>query len=156
MSTAPLVHKVAAFVIRKTAGERAQLLVYVPDDNPTLSPRVPGGGVEEGEVPEDAVLRELFEEAGMTALPVVRRLGVQRYYKPYTQRFVERYDYLLFAPGDVPDRWQHKVVGKGGDAGDVLSLSWIDEGAFGSVDEEHRVALTPSYLPELFDLQHLG
>jgi 8-oxo-dGTP pyrophosphatase MutT (NUDIX family) len=70
---------------------------------------VPGGGVEEGEAPEDAVLRELFEEAGMTALPVVRRLGIQRYYKPYTQRFIERYDYLFCAPSDAPNRWQHSV-----------------------------------------------
>jgi 8-oxo-dGTP pyrophosphatase MutT (NUDIX family) len=149
VSTAQVARKVAAFVIRKAANGRAQLLVYVPDDPPTLSPRVPGGSVEEGESPEAAVVRELREETGME-LPIVRRLGIQRYYKTYTQRFVERYDYLFRAPVDERDRWQHKVVGTGGDAGDTLSLSWLDHGSLQSIDEEHRAVLTPSYLPELF------
>lgn len=37
--------------------------------------QVPAGGIHEGESPEDAVRRELFEEAGIDDAVLVRKLG---------------------------------------------------------------------------------
>lgn len=37
--------------------------------------QVPAGGIHEGEAPEEAVLRELAEESGLTTVVIVRKLG---------------------------------------------------------------------------------
>jgi len=142
--------KVAAFVVRMAPGSEPQLLVYVPDDNPSLPPRVPGGGVDDGEVPRQAVRREVLEETGLDRLELVRPLGVHRYFKPYLGKNVERHDFLLRAIDWTPDSWRHRVLGRGGDAGDLVRLWWSKPGELGGLDEEHRATLTPAYLPELF------
>ena len=37
--------------------------------------QVPGGGIHDGESPEDAVLREIAEESGLRTAVIVRKLG---------------------------------------------------------------------------------
>ena len=70
--------------------------------------KFPGGGIEAGETPEQAVIRETLEEAGLTVIPgSVREYGlvrrVQRSPVDPTERFLqENYYYLCEArPGQT-------------------------------------------------------
>lgn len=69
------VRKVVGYVVH---GDR--LLVFTHDDVPldVAGVQVPAGTIEPGETPEDAVVREIWEETGLPAR-VVSSLGVQRY-----------------------------------------------------------------------------
>jgi 8-oxo-dGTP pyrophosphatase MutT (NUDIX family) len=96
--------KVVAYVTREVAG-RKQLLVYVNPAYPHLGVQVPGGGIEPGEAPEEAVLREVTEETGLTDLRVVRRIATYDYYNSYTRKMNERHVFHLTAPAHTPDSW---------------------------------------------------
>jgi 8-oxo-dGTP pyrophosphatase MutT (NUDIX family) len=63
--------KVTAFVTR---GGRngTELLLF---RHPTAGIQIPAGTVEEGETPDEAVLREVAEETGLKDVQVVKRIG---------------------------------------------------------------------------------
>lgn len=78
MSAGPerqFVGKVVGYVVH---GDR--LLVFTHDGVPldVAGVQVPAGTIERGEMPADAVVREVQEETGLPAR-VVRSLGTQRY-----------------------------------------------------------------------------
>lgn len=66
------------------------------------------GTVEEGESPQEAAVRELFEEAGVTAR-VARPLGI-------SNEIVEDQSWIFFlcAAGRLPDEWTHWCEDDGG------------------------------------------
>ena len=66
-------HKVFAYI---TYGHR--LLVFRHPDVPEAGVQVPAGTVETHERPEDAVLREAFEETGLSDLTLDCYLGEQK------------------------------------------------------------------------------
>lgn len=66
--------KVSAFITREGAAGR-ELLVF-RHDNPAAGVQVPAGTVDPGEPPDQAVLREAWEESGLGALRIVRPLGL--------------------------------------------------------------------------------
>jgi GrpB-like predicted nucleotidyltransferase (UPF0157 family) len=142
--------KVCGFVVRQRSPQPAQLLVVDIRMTAGLRARLPGGSCEEGEHPDEGVLREVREETGLATLQIIRRLGVQRYFKPYLGCEVERYDYLLRTASDTPDVFSHSVTGKGADAGCIFDCRWIDRSRIGEVDDEYSAALKPVYLPEFF------
>lgn len=145
--------KVTAFVLRRSAEGRDYLLVHTFLAEPQVPWRAPGGGVEVYETPEAALWRELAEEAGLENLPglaVVRKLGVQHYYKPYLQAAVERHDYLLRVNPAAPERWTRQVGGSGEDAGMLFGFHWIEGEAVTRMDQEHGAFVRPDYIPELF------
>jgi 8-oxo-dGTP pyrophosphatase MutT (NUDIX family) len=61
--------KVTAFI---TCGSRLLLFRHL-----FAGIQIPAGTVEEGETPEQAVLRETFEETGLSAVRIVRQVGAQ-------------------------------------------------------------------------------
>ena len=74
-------------------GSRA---VIIRDDRILLSREtvsgwwlIPGGGMEEGETPEECVIREVEEETGVIVRPTAQFLTLHEYYEEY--RYTSHY-----------------------------------------------------------------
>lgn len=65
--------KVTAFVTRTGPGG-VELLFF---QHPNAGVQLPAGTVEEGETVEQAVLREVFEETGLTQVRLVQQIGLR-------------------------------------------------------------------------------
>lgn len=92
---------------------------------------LPGGGIDEGESPEEAAVRELKEEAGVDG-SVLRKLTVQ--YKPDNKG--EVHTFLLEIPEDA-------VAMKGIDPElapeeqSIISVAWLSLEEIGAVDQAY-------------------
>src|SRR5437660_1579992 len=117
--------KKAVAIILRERNDFFQFLAHSFVAQPELPWRFPGGGIHKGESIEQGLLREVYEECGLTNLTVLRKLGVKRYFKVYSKRFIARHDYVLLAPSDTPDSWEHTVHGDGSDAGEVFRFHWL-------------------------------
>jgi 8-oxo-dGTP diphosphatase len=141
--------KVAALVI-KEFGDGFRLLVHSFEQDPSLPLRFPGGGVDKAERFESALYRELKEEADLTEIKIIRKLGVVRYFKQYSQKLIERHDYLLLADKGTKENWSHKVGGTGTDAGEIFNFRWISSEEFHLIDIELQKFVDLTHIPELF------
>ena len=65
------VEKVTAFVTRERNGVRELILFR----HPTAGIQIPAGTVEDGETPETAVKREVYEETGLRGVKIEQSLG---------------------------------------------------------------------------------
>ena len=97
-------HKVFAYI---THGDR--LLVFRHPHAPEAGIQVPGGTQERDERPEDAVMREAFEETGLTELTLARFLGERDVDRSPIGRdeIHRRRFYHLRCGGDPPATWHH-------------------------------------------------
>jgi 8-oxo-dGTP pyrophosphatase MutT (NUDIX family) len=142
--------KVAALVI-KQFDDGYRLLVHSFEHDPSLPLRFPGGGVDHDESIEEALHRELQEEAGLTGLAILRKLGVVRFFKRYSEKFIERHDYLMLADSGVADVWRSEVKGVGEDAGEVFRFQWIKPDELYLIDIELQKFLDQKHIPELYE-----
>lgn len=117
---------------------------------PGVPYRFVGGNVDPGEGLIDALYREVMEESGLTNLSIVKKLGVQRYYKPFIDANVERHDYLLISNQILPDYWEHTGTGEGGDNGDVFNYQWITIDEIDLIDEEYQLQIRDEYRTDIF------
>ena len=143
-----LKRKACAYAIRNRLNAPPELLVMRFHDVPDMPFRFPGGGVEPGELPETGMARELHEEAGINTFHLVRKLGIQHYFKSKFRVHVERHDYLIHIADETPDQFEHRVQGTGGDAGDTFVYSWIPADRAHELHDEFRDHLTAAYIPE--------
>jgi 8-oxo-dGTP pyrophosphatase MutT (NUDIX family) len=147
-----MLFKVLAYIIRKREATH-ELLVFAHQHPPDLPIQVPAGTVDPGETLEAALLREIWEESGLTAVRLIRKLGIRDL--PAANPAKQQHYYLLEA-SDLPDHWQHTVQGSGLDFGMVFLYHWVlAEQAF-ALDESQSAFLNPSDLPELFPSSNLG
>jgi 8-oxo-dGTP diphosphatase len=86
------------------------LLVFSHPHFPEAGIQVPAGTVERDEQPETAVLREAFEETGLTNLTLNDFLGEQKrdMFDFGRDEVHHRYFYHLLCQGNPPSRWQHR------------------------------------------------
>ncbi len=145
-----LKRKAVAFAIRNRPNQQPELLVMRFHDMPDMPFRFPGGSVEPGEIPETGMARELLEEAGIKDFRLVRKLGIQHYFKSRFRVHVERHDYLIQVPENTRDHFEHRVRGDGADAGDTFVYSWITADQVQELHDEYRDDLTAEYIPEWY------
>ncbi|GLZ77312.1 hypothetical protein Afil01_21190 [Actinorhabdospora filicis] len=106
--------KALAYVVRD-----GRLLVFTHPDHPLAGLQVPAGGIEDGEPPAEAALREVREETGVEGR-VVASLGVFEYdMRPYRDEVQRCHVFHVEPEGSVPERW------RGGEDGIAFECFWI-------------------------------
>jgi 8-oxo-dGTP pyrophosphatase MutT (NUDIX family) len=114
-----------AYIVRD-----GRLLVFLHADDEHFDRsglQVPAGTVRDGELPEQAVLREAFEETGLGGLRIERYLGVSEYdFRPYADAVhVRHFFHLSVETSEVPERWFADERGDG-DADPIrFELYWL-------------------------------
>ncbi|XID94903.1 NUDIX domain-containing protein [Paenibacillaceae bacterium WGS1546] len=144
-----LVIKVVGFIIQPNEKAENEILGFL--SVPGVPYRFVGGNIDPGEAIEEALYREIEEESGLKGLRIVRKLGIQHYYKEFIDANVQRHDYLLMPTVKLPERWEHTGTGGGGDDGLVFKYKWLGKEEHGLIDPEFRDYLNKDYISELFN-----
>lgn len=120
--TVTLKHKVYAYITHTN-----RLLVFRHVDGPDAGIQVPGGTMEEGEVPEEAVMREAFEETGLTGLRMRAFLGDTLHAFPEYGVTHHRHFYYLVCDEAPPERWRHDELdpSDGSRAPITFEFTWV-------------------------------
>ncbi|WP_435097057.1 NUDIX hydrolase [Halarchaeum sp. P4] len=114
-----VVEKAYAYVTRR---DGAELLVFEPPSGE--GPEVPKGGIEPGEDPAEAVVRELREETGLADAEVVAAVATDEWPHPSKPKTYRRH-FFHVAVADAPDEWVHEVTGGGEDDGLRYTCHWM-------------------------------
>jgi ADP-ribose pyrophosphatase YjhB (NUDIX family) len=103
-----------------------RLLVFRHVDEPDAGIQVPGGTVEAGEKFEDAVRREVREEAGLENLELVGLVGMDvRDFTPFgLEEVQQRRFYHLRSLEEPPERWRHVEADASDGSGPLLFEFW--------------------------------
>lgn len=101
-----------------------RLLVF-DHPEPAAGTQIPKGGVEPGETPREAVVREVAEESGLTDIEIETLLAKDEWPHPEKPKTYRRYFYHVTA-STPQESWQHEVTGTGEDEGSVYSYYWSD------------------------------
>ena len=89
--------------------QRDKLLVFSPPNSPGARIQVPAGTVETGESLDDAIIRETYEETGLSDIKIRWFLGTGEYdMSPFGKAEVHRrhFYHVLFL-GKAPSTWVH-------------------------------------------------
>lgn len=89
--------------------------------------QVPAGTIRRAELPEDAVLREAFEETGLENLRIVKYLGAGEYdMRPYADAMhVRHYFHIAADDADLPEKWEWQESHDGVGKPTRFEVSWI-------------------------------
>ncbi|MEO0895053.1 MAG: NUDIX domain-containing protein [Bacteroidota bacterium] len=115
--------KVLAYILRQKH-ERLELLTFEHIDYPDAGIQVPGGSIDPGERAEAAVLREVFEEAGLEGFENMIYLGVSEFLHPKRQEWQRRHFYQMAYTQNSPDTFDFIVQGTGSDHGLGFRYLW--------------------------------
>jgi ADP-ribose pyrophosphatase YjhB (NUDIX family) len=101
--------KVVAYITRESPAGGRELLVFDHRDYPEAGVQVPAGTVagtvDEGEQPEEAVMREVTEETGLEGCVLLEKLAVYDWPNPETGLINERHVFHLAAPSNTAEAW---------------------------------------------------
>jgi 8-oxo-dGTP pyrophosphatase MutT (NUDIX family) len=135
----------ATSYITRTTPDGPQLLVFDYPSQPEAGTHLPGGGVESGERPDAAAIREAIEETGIAShLKLCGVIGVQQGTYNTGDPYISIYFHL--ASGETRDAWKHTMIGDDdawdtglevscrfvplGDAAPLLRTSWHRQDEF--------------------------
>lgn len=145
--------RVGAYILRKNTQGLYQILLFQHPDDSEAPIQVPGGGVDRGEEIEAALHREIWEESGLRHLKIWRKLGKSETCWIYPRKQVShRHLYLLLAPPELPDTWEHIVQGTGVDAGMRFWYFWDRPSREFTIPGGLGAFLNPESIPELYDI----
>jgi len=104
------------------------LLVFTHRDHPEAGVQIPGGTVEAHETPDQAVMREAFEETGITGLTFNAYLGKEVVHLAERHIWQEQNFYHLTYEQDTSRRWTHmeRFPSEGDEAEIALELYWVE------------------------------
>jgi 8-oxo-dGTP pyrophosphatase MutT (NUDIX family) len=117
--------KVYAYITRQLR-DRQELLVFSYVDEPESGTQVPGGSLEPGETPAEGALREVREEAGLTAPSIIRHIGSFEWYCEPHQQMHLRHIYHVDAGQPLPEQWDVTIRSGDEDNGMRLRWRWMD------------------------------
>jgi 8-oxo-dGTP pyrophosphatase MutT (NUDIX family) len=147
-----LIRKVYAYITREGkpgSGAGNELLVFRHIGLEEAGIQVPGGTLEPGEAPEEGVMREAFEETGLSGLKLLRSLGThdQDLAAYGSTGLHRRHFYHLACPPGVPETWQHYETHRSdGEAEPILfDFFWIP------IAEAEKI-LHPYFIAKIADL----
>jgi 8-oxo-dGTP pyrophosphatase MutT (NUDIX family) len=117
---------VSAFITRPDR----RLLVFSHPESPSAGIQVPAGGIDLGEDPATAAVREAEEETGYAGFTVERFVDRQLISEVRRGRLElhDRCFFHLVPPAGLPDQWRHGE-GVGTDGCIPFDFFWIDSHA---------------------------
>jgi 8-oxo-dGTP diphosphatase len=106
--------------------DRRELLVFEHDD-PGLQAgiQVVAGGIDEGETPAEAAIREVLEEAGLSLENPVFLGSIDKHWPEAKNPNQHWHFYWLEAPTQTPDAWDHMVTAGEDDMGMVYRQRFV-------------------------------
>jgi 8-oxo-dGTP diphosphatase len=113
--------RVVAYVTRERDGA-TELLTIAAAEYPEEGTQVPAGRIDYWETLEEGLFRELAEETGVTGVRIVRELPD---FECTHRTFSHNHAFHLVAEEETPDEWEHRVQGKGADAGLTHLCRWL-------------------------------
>ena len=98
-----IIEKVTAFITRKSKDGHGLLLF----EHPTAGIQIPAGTVEDDETPEEAVMREVVEETGLTSVSIRLYLGCKEDRLPEGQSIIVEPTKVYGRPDVTSFDWAH-------------------------------------------------
>jgi 8-oxo-dGTP diphosphatase len=147
MDTITISRKVFAYI---TSGTR--LLLFTHPEHLDAGIQVPAGTMNPGEAPAGAVLREAFEETGLTTLRIDRQLAAAH---PYGRdEFHDRWFFHLICEGSPPETWRHgeRDPSDGGSGWIPFDFFWADL----ATNLSPLIARHDRFIPELREILSLN
>lgn len=125
--------KVISYIFRTNKDSIKEVLVFLHRDFPEAGIQVVGGTVDPGEELINALIRELYEESGLTVKASdCHFLGETTHYrKDFPEKNLRHY-YEVKIDG-LPDSWSHTVHSDGADNNMVFNFYWL------SIEESKKV-----------------
>lgn len=118
--------KVIGYIVRQN-NNKTELLVFDHDKNYSeAGMQVPAGTVDKGENFETALLREIYEEAGIANLEIKDKIDQYSFFREIQNCHNRRHVYCLTSKIKLPETWTHKVSGDGVDKHLNFHYYWMD------------------------------
>ncbi|ANE46316.1 hypothetical protein SY83_08535 [Paenibacillus swuensis] len=134
--------KAYAYITRVHEGRTEVLILKHPEAGNGF--QIPKGTVNAGENPEEAVLREMAEETGLSGLKIHSLIGFDQWTDSEGQ---EQDRYFFHIPiEEERNEWYHLPTGGGKEAGQVFVYFWITR-----KDEIHLAEGHGDYLDEVLE-----
>jgi 8-oxo-dGTP pyrophosphatase MutT (NUDIX family) len=115
--------RVAAYVLRRR--QSWELLIFEQAACSQAGRQIPAGGVHFNETPEEAVLREVHEETGLTGLRLREQLVTEDRAHPLTGQPRRTTYFTIEVDSATPDAWEHVVRGDDADDGLIFICRFV-------------------------------
>ncbi|MBD8036962.1 NUDIX domain-containing protein [Solibacillus sp. A46] len=117
----PIIKKSYGYITRQVNGKTQILVFQHPVKEAGI--QIPKGTVKHGEMPVDAVKREMEEETGLSNFPAIHYL-IDDFWENDDGVIHHRYFYRINID-KTQDEWNYKPTGGGAEDGKVFRFFWV-------------------------------